>query len=74
MNTDGHTAAITNVQLLPRLGQAQLVKVDILVDDTTALTCEMVLRDLAFEEFNLFGAPKNVEEKSKDRRARQGEF
>lgn len=62
---------ITNIQLLPRLGQAQLVRVDIKLTNssdasTVSATVDVLLKDKAFEEFGLFGENKDAKKNKKE--------
>ena len=75
----GWTGLITNVVLLPRLGQAQLVRISVQLTNLGEAVSvdgdiEMLLNDKAFEEFDLFGQRKGLSDRQKDKRAAQGEF
>lgn len=63
--TAGHTAALQNVSLLPRLGQAQVIRVKFLVDATTQMEAEIILYDAAFEDYGLHGELKKKGGKEK---------
>lgn len=56
--TTGHTAVIQGLSLVPRLGQSQIIRASILVDDTITVLLDLTLFDAAFEEFDMFGAPQ----------------
>lgn len=56
--TPAHTAALQNVALLPRLGQAQVIRVKFIVDATIELETEIILYDSAFEDYGLHGELK----------------
>lgn len=60
--TAGNTAAITNVSLLPRFGSAQRMAVSMVLDAGTAdeqtLELELIYRDEALEEADVFGKPR----------------
>jgi hypothetical protein len=72
---------VTNVRMLPRAGQAQVIEVTVLVDNplaapgfeasfTTVFT--VALYDQAFEEYNIYGQRRSAE--TTEAKPRQEEF
>jgi len=53
--TTGNTVAIAGLNLVPRLGQSQAIKIALLVNGTLTVLVDLNFFDAAFEEFGLLG-------------------